>query len=133
MQKLDRLSKIRSIQKKIEQAKNSAFVEVEPEELQALSEANRQDEKATEADGPPPGYFDRHGSLNPAPAPLENYVSPDPNAPLTEEEKRYANHPDLLIILAENPAEVPERIRRRAEHLQETLAVQKRSPWSWMT
>jgi deoxyadenosine/deoxycytidine kinase len=41
--------------------------------------------------------------------------------------------PDLSQILEENPEEVPERIKQRAERLFEVREAKNNNPWSWMT
>lgn len=118
-----KLQMLRSAQKKIELAENSAYVEVTPEELQAVSEANRPKDATPEAVEPTPAQHFEY-----------ELPTPPPGTPLTETESRYAHHQDLTAILADNPEEVPPRIRARAERLLELREEMNRpDPWSWMS
>jgi hypothetical protein len=128
MQKSTKLSRLKSLQQKIEQAGNSAFVEVEPEEMMAFSEeSHRQDDNATEAGGPPP-----------VPPKAADYIPPEPepdsNAPLTEAERRYIENPALMSIYAENPQEIPPRVLARLERLIEQRQEERKhnDEFSWM-
>jgi hypothetical protein len=131
------LQRLKAAQKKIEQAGNSAYVELEPTEFAAITEHDRPDGKAPEPDYQPPGFYPtQQDEPAPKPAQTTEYTPPppDPDAPLTENERKYAHSQSLTAIYSEDPGELPKRVMERTERLLELREEMNRPyPWSWMT